>query len=116
MAHDWPGNVRELEHTLERAVILCRKEELRHIQLETGGLTHSNPVGSPVLAPNDGQGIAQALVNLERDMIVRALQESRGVQAKAARKLGISRSNLHYRIKKLNLDLDEILFPHANRP
>ena len=115
MAHDWPGNVRELEHTLERAIILCRTEELREVQVETGGMTL--PISTPPLlsAPSVEMGIAEALNKLEREMIVRALQDARGVQAKAARKLGISRSNLHYRIKKLNLDMDEILFPRVPR-
>jgi DNA-binding NtrC family response regulator len=114
ITHDWPGNVRELEHAIERAVILTRGEELRELRLDTGGLLqHTSTAALPQTIPTD-RGIAEALLSLERELIIQALQDSRGVQAKAARKLGISRSNLHYRIKKLNLDLDEVLFGSSN--
>jgi DNA-binding NtrC family response regulator len=115
MAHDWPGNVRELEHALERAIILCRGTALTELKLETGGLSSAAPVPTTNITLQPGQGIAEALLSLERDLIIRALQETRGVQARAARKLGISRSNLHYRIKKLGLDLDQLIYGKAQR-
>jgi transcriptional regulator with GAF, ATPase, and Fis domain len=54
--------------------------------------------------------LVEALAALERRMIIAALEASGGVQAQAARDLGISRSNLHYRIKKLDISLQGIQF------
>jgi transcriptional regulator with GAF, ATPase, and Fis domain len=51
-----------------------------------------------------------ALDAYERALIAEALREARGVQARAARRLGISRSNLNYRIGRLGIALQDIRF------
>jgi DNA-binding NtrC family response regulator len=112
MRHSWPGNVRELEHVIERALILCQGSiiETPHLQ---GLAALQEPPPSPASGPApppESSGLVEALAALERRMIIAALEASGGVQAQAARDLGISRSNLHYRIKKLDISLQGIQF------
>ncbi len=97
--HAWPGNVRELENALERAVILAGGEiQPSDLPLDLG----SGPVESEPCLPS-GMTINQAVEDLERRMIQRALSEAGGVAAHAAQALGITKSNLAYKMKKYGL-------------
>ncbi|MEC9389990.1 MAG: sigma-54 dependent transcriptional regulator [Myxococcota bacterium] len=105
-AHSWPGNVRELEHVVERAVILAKGSQIRQFDLPQSATvskeTHT--------LPPEGQTIADSLRSLERRMVIEALQAEQGVQARAARRLGVSRANLNYRIQKLGLRVKDIQY------
>jgi DNA-binding NtrC family response regulator len=107
--HSWPGNVRELEHTVERSVILSKAELIEHFELpqpvypQGGGSTESALI-------REGQSISDALREQERKMVIDALQKEDGVQARAARLLGVSRANLNYRIQKLGIQIKDITF------
>jgi DNA-binding NtrC family response regulator len=107
--HSWPGNVRELEHTIERAVILSKTKLIEHFELP-------KPVHEQDDSPSDfalireGQSISDALREQERKMVIDALQKEDGVQARAARLLGVSRANLNYRIQKLGIQIKDITF------
>ncbi len=97
--HSWPGNVRELENALERAVILAGSEiQPADLPLDLG----PGPVESEPCLPS-GMSINQAVEDLERRMIQRALSEAGGVAAHAAQALGITKSNLAYKMKKYGL-------------
>ncbi len=97
----WPGNVRELENALERAVIMAGGEiRPQDLPLEVGPGA-AEPCSAPEL-PSD-MGINQAVEDLERRMILRALQEANGVAAHAAEALGVTKSNLAYKMKKYGL-------------
>jgi len=97
--HAWPGNVRELENALERAVILAGGEVLpSDLPLEVRPGQEQAPSGLP-----RGMTITEAVEDLEIRMIRRALEASQGVQAHAAEALGITKSNLAYKIKKYGL-------------
>lgn len=109
MSHSWPGNVRELEHVVERAVILCSGPTLDHFELPKTPQTHTNDSPSNGL-PAEGQSIAEVLREAERQMVIRALEAENGVQARAARLLGVSRANLNYRIQKLGIQIKDIQF------
>jgi len=94
----WPGNVRELENFIERAVILTRGEVLQ--------------VPLSELKPVAGEAAANSvsLEEAEREHIRRALRESKGViggPKGAAARLGLKRTTLLYKMKKLNLDPPE---------
>ncbi len=101
MSHSWPGNVRELEHAIERAVILATGPEITHVDLDDS----PSPARDRAIKLPEGTSLQQALRAYERDLVLTALAETSGVQARAARRLGISRSNLHYRIKKLGVEV-----------
>ncbi len=96
--HQWPGNVRELENVLERAVILAG-DEVQPSDLPIGA-GHGQQSGLSVPA---GLSINETVEAVERGMIQRALQAAGGVQARAAAALGITKSNLSYKIKKYGL-------------
>ncbi len=99
-AHRWPGNVRELEHVIERATILAKGTEITEVVLPDAPANGR----APHVSQFGGQTITEALAHFERALVLSALQEVGGVQAAAARALGISRSNMHYRLKKLGID------------
>jgi two-component system NtrC family response regulator len=95
--HPWPGNVRELENALERAVILAGPEiRPSDLPLEV------QPVKEEASLPT-GMSLTEALEDLEVRMIRRALAESEGVAARAAEALGLTKSNLAYKLKKYGL-------------
>ncbi|MCA1960943.1 MAG: sigma-54 dependent transcriptional regulator [Desulfomonile sp.] len=101
--YSWPGNVRELENVIERALVLCRGNAitLDDLPLE---LRQSSQTGKDLdMAIPWDKGLAGALDSIEERMICEALRNSGNVQAKAAKMLGISRSNLQYKMKKYGL-------------
>jgi len=99
--HPWPGNVRELENALERAVILAGGEiTASDLPLEMQAGRGEKNVG-PELP--EGMSINDAVEDLEKRMIQRALGEAGGVAAHAAAALGLTKSNLAYKMKKYGL-------------
>ena len=99
--YGFPGNVRELENILERAMTLCEGNRITADDLglaETAGTPNST-------APSDRPAsLDDHLEDLERQAILKALDETRWNRTAAARKLGISFRQLRYRLEKLGLD------------
>ena len=94
--YPWPGNVRELRNVIERALVLADNDELGPAQLPDrfGG----------VVAPPTGAPIRQQVDELERLALVRALEACDGNRTHAAKKLGLSRRALLYKLKKHHID------------
>ena len=86
--YDWPGNVRELRNTLERACILAESDVI-----------DVSDLGLPFQAriPDGSEGL---LATLERETILRVLEDCGGNRRQAAQKLGISLRTLQYRLKE----------------
>jgi len=110
LAHPWPGNVRELRNALERALILCE-----------GGLITGEHLPIAVTAPGAGAAAGGAggsgsfaalelppgglaLGEVERDLVVKALERSRGNRTRAARLLRLTRAQLYTRLARFGLD------------
>jgi formate hydrogenlyase transcriptional activator len=91
--YPWPGNIRELQNFIERAVILSPESTLRAPTSELEPL-HPNKLSN---APMNG------LAEVERDHILRALEASNWVISGAAARLGMKRTSLAYRMKKLGI-------------
>jgi DNA-binding NtrC family response regulator len=92
MQYSWPGNVRELEHTLERAVLMCRTNEIKPADL---GLGSSQP---------QEQNLEElSLEDVEGILIRKALQRFHGNISQAAEALGLSRGALYRRMEKYGL-------------
>ncbi len=92
MQHSWPGNVRELEHTLERAVLMCRTNEIQASDL---GLSLQRP---------QSQNLEElSLESVEAILIRKALQRFHGNVSQAAEALGLSRGALYRRMEKYGL-------------
>lgn len=90
--YSWPGNVRELEHTMERAVLMCRGE---HIQASDLGLA---------LQRAASQNLEElSLESVESILIRKALQRFKGNVSQAADALGLSRGALYRRMEKYGL-------------
>ena len=97
-AYDWPGNIRELQNIIERAVILCEGETL---SVDQSWLQLESPRSNETR-----NGLARLGADQERKLIESALAESRGRIAGpsgAAAKLGIPRSTLETKIRKLGI-------------
>jgi len=94
--YQWPGNVRELQNFIERAVILSPYSILRAPTSEL----------EPLQTAKDGNGALNGLAEVERDHILRALETTHwviGGQNGAAARLGMKRTSLVYRMKKLHI-------------
>ena len=92
LQYDWPGNVRELRNVLERAAILCEGA-----LIDTTHLTLESRATSP---RNDTTDLGV----VERTTIAKVLQECRNNKTRAARRLGLTRTQLHLRIRKYGLE------------
>ncbi len=102
VAYDWPGNVRELEHTIERAVILSRDGRL-DLRLAESVVPAKEVAAPPSVLPPPGVSLQDALLAHERAVLIAALEEAGGVQTVAAKRLGLSKSNLSYRLSRLGI-------------
>ncbi len=96
MAYDWPGNIRELENILERAFVLCRHGEINRNHLPRELILKEQRAAE---LPN----MATARQALEEGSISRALRQTRNNLSQAAKLLGMHRSTLHRKMKKLGL-------------
>ena len=103
----WPGNIRELQNVIERAVILSPGASL---QLPPGALRRTAPTPAPAMAEAPEESTpaqTSALSAAERDAILHALREAGGIvggEHGAAAKLGVKRTTLHSKMKKLGIE------------
>jgi DNA-binding NtrC family response regulator len=98
-AHRWPGNVRELRNVIEQAVLLAPGDVILPQELMLPGVQAASR-DEPVALSRDGES---ALDRVERELLVQALTEANDNVSQAARKLGISRDTLRYRMEKHGL-------------
>jgi DNA-binding NtrC family response regulator len=100
-SYEWPGNVRELENALERALIFHRGDVIGLADLpETIRVPPVREAAAlPVSLPESGLSLEE----VEKELILRALQKHDWNQSRAARYLGITRHTLLYRMEKHNI-------------
>lgn len=118
--HNWPGNIRELEHMIEGAMNLIEDETIistTHLPsrfFNEKRITSAAPTAqqnreikiNQSELTDDKSNLKNTLLNNEKQYIINVLNEHNGNITQAAKKLGISRQNLQYRIRKFNLSND----------
>jgi DNA-binding NtrC family response regulator len=99
--HAWPGNIRELEHAVARGVFLGRGRQIDAADLPEAVLAGDRPAAA--------QGpLKAALVAPERELILEALERSGWRRDVAARSLGINRTTLYKKLKRVGLTLADL--------
>jgi nitrogen regulation protein NR(I) len=133
LKYRWPGNVRELENLVERTSILVSgpvvnvsdlPEKFHQLTFKDLGISEPTPAGSDEAArsaaspsvaaaasgidfPDEGIDLNQIIDNLERALITRALERSEGVRSRAAQLLGLNRTTLIEKIKKMGIEMQK---------
>lgn len=96
----WPGNVRELQNVVERAVLLCKHEEIT-----PNDLPPAIASGAPVSVNRDrGTTLKEALEGPERQIILEVLDSNGWNRNETAEQLGINRTTLYKKMKRLGLE------------
>ncbi len=103
MAYAWPGNVRQLENAIEHAIAFSGGRP----QIDVGDLppdiqqAQELALASPVTLPEDGMNLDTFIDQVERELIERSLERTGGNKGQAARLLGLKRTTLVEKIKRL---------------
>jgi PAS domain S-box-containing protein len=100
MAHNWPGNIRELENVIERSFILCTASHIDIPHLPEELTAHGR-------LENHTSGMRKAHQLLDAQTIISALEHNRYNRKAAAKELGIHKSTLFRKIKKLGIALPQ---------
>ncbi len=98
----FPGNVRELENMLERAYTLCENDQIQADDLRLADAAPAGESGEASLAQIDN--LEDYLEEIERKLIMQALEETRWNRTAAAQRLGLTFRSMRYRLKKLGID------------
>jgi two-component system response regulator PilR (NtrC family) len=104
LAYDFPGNVRELENSVERAVALCRGDEIGPELLPSALLAARSGAVVAAPLPAAGASLDDMMEAFERQVLLSALAKTGGVKKRAAQLLGITFRSMRYRLEKLGLD------------
>jgi two-component system response regulator PilR (NtrC family) len=104
--YEYPGNVRELQNIIERAVALEGSEELTPHNLSSymseQPLLKKGPIDIEI--PNEGIDLEKIVEDLERSLLLKALDRTRGIKKKAAELLHINFRSMRYRLEKYGLN------------
>jgi len=111
LTHSWPGNIRELENAIERAFLLS---DGLIIQADDFPITpntsrrngHTFPVETDWLTK--AASLNETMEVVEKELIIEALKKAGGVQVEAAKLLGVNHKNLWHKIRKHNLDPNDL--------
>ncbi|TGE35078.1 sigma-54-dependent Fis family transcriptional regulator [Desulfosporosinus fructosivorans] len=100
--YNWPGNIRELQNVIERALIVCQGSEIQPVHFPKELLNSLEQATEPVISLTEG---GFTLEELEKHLIIKALEKHNYNQTKAAKYLGITRPTLLYRLQKYGIRL-----------
>lgn len=106
LKYDWPGNVRELMNIMEAAVVSCNSKyiEIRHLPAyftAAMSLSSKHDMGER----SESLHLDSRIAEIEKECILKALQEASNNKSKAMKILGISRSTFYDKIKKYNISI-----------
>ena len=119
MRYDWPGNVRELEATLHRAIVMSNGDTVTKNEFYNLYPADRVPAATADVTPStQGTFVAgnmeitseiydEVMSNVDKQLILRALESSNGKIREAARRLGLARNTLKSKIVKYNIAVRE---------
>jgi two-component system response regulator HydG len=101
LRYPWPGNVRELMNAVERGVVLSRSDYLEETELSL--VIMNGPDDTSDNDSSRGEKRSSSLDEVEKDAVIRTLEDAGGNKSEAARRLGVTRRTLHLKLKKYGL-------------
>jgi two-component system response regulator AtoC len=101
LAYPWPGNVRELKNVIERSLVLRRDAEKIDIEILPSEISENS------LLPYKELSLEEEVRQLETTRILHALTQEKGNQVKTAKRLGITRRILRYKMEKLQIACEQ---------
>lgn len=101
--YQWPGNVRELRNIIERAIVLSKDTVITEEDLPAELQADAQAIAAPETPSEFTGSLPEVVDNYEKQLIIKALESSDNVRTKAAKLLGISPTNLQYKLGKYNL-------------
>ena len=100
--YGWPGNVRELKNIIKRAVLLCESNNITPVELGLDSITFDT--SSLTQSQNEASGsLEDATKQVEKELIIKALEQTGGNKIKAAKLLKMNRKTLYRKIKNLGI-------------
>jgi two-component system response regulator PilR (NtrC family) len=103
MNHEWKGNVRELENVVERAVALASHKMLTLADFNQGFLKPEGSFPIPAAIPEDGLHLEDLIGKIEKELLLKALQETNWVKKEAAKLLHLNFRSFRYRLDKYGI-------------
>jgi two-component system response regulator PilR (NtrC family) len=107
--YDWPGNIRELENVIERAVVLNNSDRLDIELIPQYIIDQVSKAKSQLSFSSNGIYLKKAVSEYEKSLIINSLIAAKGVQKKAAKLLKLKPTTLNEKIKRYNINIDEVL-------
>ena len=108
--YHWPGNVRELENVVERATVLGHHGEITLDCLPPNLVIGMSGTVTPLTEiPETGMDIDAYLGEIEKEILLKALNRTGGIRKAAAELLGITFRSIRYRLAKFNIEVEEDL-------
>lgn len=119
LKYDWPGNVRELKNLIERLTILVSGNTVKVADLpekfysgpdysvrnSNNGFEMRDYINQNIEIPNDGISLNSVVGDMERNLIIKALEKTGGIRSRAAALLGLNRTTLIEKMKKMNIEM-----------
>lgn len=104
--YTWPGNVRELEHFVEATMATLDGDEINPVNWHWTGMMRGDAGPAPEGGTQPAANLRPTLRGMEEELVRHAMAECGGNLSQAARKLGIPRQTLQYRLRKLGLRVE----------